>query len=119
MKRTIIILLITIGLPLLSLMGNKSIMSPTAVFAQVMNKDLGNVIVDKVPAKQIVTCPYCNEKFLSLKVAKEHSNQCPYRFCIEFSYDEAGNRIKRSVVWTVAPTVKKKQEEIKKSEEEQ
>ncbi|MBQ7238327.1 MAG: hypothetical protein IJS20_06000 [Bacteroidales bacterium] len=53
-----------------------------------------------------VTCPYCQQT-MSLEKSKTHMNVCPYRYCIEYAYDEAGNRIQRAVVWTVSQKAKK------------
>ena len=95
MKRTIFLLILTF-------VGFSSAM----VMAQVMNKG-EEVVLNKGPAKTTVTCPYC-QRTMSLSSSKNHMNVCPYRFCIEYTYDAAGNRIQRSVVWTIAPIVKKK-----------
>ena len=101
MKRTLILLLLTVA----------GITSAT-LKAQVMNKGT-EVVTDKVPAVRYVTCPYCQRK-MSLNASKNHVNVCPYRYCIEYTYDAAGNRIQRAVVWTVSKAVKKESDIVDK-----
>ena len=110
MKRTIIFMLILAGLQVVDQNSDWSILTPTQVQAQVMNKETV-IVVDKVPAEKFVTCPYCKAT-MSLQACKKHMIVCPYRFCIEYTYDAAGNRIRRAVVWTVSPIVEKKIELI-------
>ena len=86
--------------------------------AQYMNKGTGDLIFPGKPSKPIVTepiCPFCEEKFKNYEDMVKHASRCPYRYCIEYTYDAAGNRIRRAVVWTVAPEMSKK---LNKAEKE-
>lgn len=80
--------------------------------AQYMKKGTDGLIlppgkpIGPIVAKSV--CPFCETEFKIYSEMAEHASRCPYRYCIEYTYDAAGNRICRAVVWTVAPDTGRK-----------
>ena len=105
MKRTVILLL-TVGLFMANVNDNNS-----QIHAQVMNREMGLLIT---PKQTTPVCPYCGESLASIVVILNHQAGCPYRYRIEYTYDAAGNRVKREAVWKVAPKVIEKQQALDK-----
>ena len=107
MKRFLIVLMLAAGL---------SFTGFTAAHAQVMNREAEIFVTDTIlpyKPRPLPMCPFCNKVFNKASKMKAHALTCPYRYCIEYTYDASGNRICRAVVWTVSPKVRK--EEVKES----
>lgn len=100
MKKTILLLLLLVGVQ---------------ADAQYMNKGTDDFSLR--PGKPVITspvCPFCEKVFKTYDDMVKHALKCPYRYCIEYTYDAAGNRIRRAVVWTVAPDTGRKLNTIEK-----
>lgn len=108
MKRTVILLL-TVVLFMANVNDNSN-----QIHAQVMTRERSL----PVPRRTFIVCPYCGEKQPSLAAAQIHQAVCPYRYRIEYTYDAAGNRIRRATVWKVAPKVIERRQELDKIQQE-